>query len=116
MPSIRAVVVDANAPAHLTLGSVDAPTPVAGELLMRVRAISLNRGEVRGAQNAKPGARPGWDIAGEVQQAAADGSGPKVGERIVGMLRTGAWAEVVNIPNANVAVLPDNVSYADAST
>ena len=114
--SIRAVVVDPNAPAHLTIGSVDHPQPRADEALIRVSAISLNRGEVRGAQAAKPGARPGWDVAGVVETEAADGSGPKAGQRVVGMLRTGAWAELINIPTPNLAVLPDSVSFQQAST
>jgi NADPH:quinone reductase-like Zn-dependent oxidoreductase len=114
--SIRAVVTDPNAPAHLTVAAVDDPQPRADEALIRVHAISLNRGEVRGAQAAKPGARPGWDVAGIVQKEAADGSGPKAGQRVVGMLRTRAWAELINIPSPNLAVLPDNVSFEVAST
>ena len=116
MASIRAVVVDVNAPAHLAIASVDAPIPTSGEALIRVRALSLNRGEVRGAQNSAPGSRPGWDIAGVVEQAAADGSGPRAGERVVGLLRTTAWAELVAIPTTNLAVLPENVSFQVAST
>jgi NADPH:quinone reductase-like Zn-dependent oxidoreductase len=108
--------VDANAPAHLTLGEVEPPQPGAAEALVRVRALSLNRGEVRGAQNARPGSRPGWDIAGTVEQAAADGGGPKVGDRVVGLLRTGAWAELVAVPTTNLARLPDDVSFEAAST
>ena len=111
MATIRAVVVDADAPAHLKLGTVEAPVPLPGEALVRVRALSLNRGETRGAQNSKPGSRPGWDIAGVVEQAAADGSGPTQGQRVVGMLRTGAWAELVAVPTTNLAVLPDNVTF-----
>ena len=114
--SIRAVVVDPNAPAHLTIGSVDDPQPRADEALIRVSAISLNRGEVRGAQAAKPGARPGWYVGGVVETEAADGSGPKAGQRVVGMLRTGAWAELINIPTPNLAILPDSVSFQQAST
>jgi NADPH:quinone reductase-like Zn-dependent oxidoreductase len=116
MATIRAVTVDPAATAHLTLAAVESPSLAAGDVLVRVRALSLNRGEVRGAQNSRPGARPGWDIAGVVEQAAADGSGPQAGDRVVGMLRTGAWAELVAIPAGNVAVLPAEVSFADAST
>jgi NADPH2:quinone reductase len=116
MATIRAVVVDADAPAHLKIGEVEAPTPLPGEALLRVKALSLNRGETRGAQGARPGSRPGWDIAGVIEQAAADGTGPKVGERVVGMLRAGAWAELAAVPATNLAVLPDNVSFQQAST
>jgi NADPH:quinone reductase len=114
--NIRAVTVDPNATAHLTLGSVEAPAPRPDEALVRVHAISLNRGEVRGAQNARPGFRPGWDVGGVIEQAAADASGPGVGERVVGLLRAGAWAELIAVPTANLAVLPDSVSFAQAST
>lgn len=116
MSTVRAVVVDPAATAHLTLGEVPAPAPAPSEAVVRVHAISLNRGEVRGAQTAAAGARPGWDIAGVVEQAAADGSGPAAGQRVVGVLRTGAWAELVAVPTAGLAVLPDTVSYAQAST
>jgi NADPH2:quinone reductase len=116
MPSIRAVTIDPAAPARLALSEVEAPRPAAGEALVRVRALSLNRGEVRGAQAAPEGSRPGWDIAGVVEQAAADGSGPSQGERVVGMLRSGAWAEFVAVPTANLAVLPPEVSFAQAAT
>ena len=115
MPTIRAVAVDPNAPGHLSLQSFEAPNPAPDEALIRVSAISLNRGEVRGAQNARPGMRPGWDVAGVIEQAAANGQGPKIGDRVVGMLRTGAWAELINIPATQIAVLPDSVSFEDAS-
>ena len=59
---------------------------------MRVTAISLNRGETRRAvQQAEPGWRPGWDFTGVVETAAADGSGPTPGTRVVGILPSGAW-------------------------
>jgi len=116
MPTIRAVTVDSESPAHLTISSVEAPVPAPNEALVRVHAISLNRGEVRGAQNARPGSRPGWDIAGVIEEPAANGAGPKNGDRVVGILPTAAWAELVAVPAANLAVLPDAVSFAQAST
>ncbi len=50
------------------------------------------------------------------RNAAADGSGPPVGTRVVGMLATGAWAERIRAPSHAVAALPDAVTDAQAAT
>ena len=89
---MRAVVVDPDSPANLALAEVERPRPEPSEALVRVEAVSLNRGEVRRAESAEPGFRPGWDLAGTVERAAADGSGPPEGARVVGFLPSGAWA------------------------
>src|SRR5437867_5031175 len=95
--SNRAIVVDPEAPGRLVIRSVADPVTDRGEALVRVRAISLNRGEVRRSGMAQPGWRPGWDLAGVVERAAADGSGPSVGARVVGFLPEGAWAQRVAV-------------------
>ena len=79
--SNRGVVVDPAAAGRLVVASVPDPAPDRGEAIVRVRAISLNRGEVRRSGMAPAGWRPGWDLAGEVERAAADGSGPRAGAR-----------------------------------
>lgn len=116
MASIQAVAVTDGAPARLAFTQVDAPAPAPNEALIRVRALSLNRGEVRRVQTAAPGWRPGWDISGVVEKAAADGSSPPSGSRVVGFLPSGAWAELVAVPSHSLAVLPENVSFAQAAT
>lgn len=118
MPSeIRAIVVDPSASGRLAIRPVELRDPDRDEVAVRVTAISLNRGETRRAlQVAEPGWRPGWDFAGIVEHEAADGSGPKVGTRVVGLLPSGAWAERVNCRSHAVAALPDIVSEAQAST
>src|SRR5499433_185417 len=117
MPQIRAVVVDPSAPGRLTIRPVELRDPDRDEVAVRVTAISLNRGETRRAlQQAEPGWRPGWDFAGVVETAARDGSGPKAGTRVVGLLPSGAWAERVNCRSHAVAALPDAVSDAQAAT
>ena len=116
MPKIRAILVNPDVTGKLALGEVEAPTPRPNEALVRVHAISLNRGECNRAQNSPAGLLLGWDIAGTVEQTAADGTGPKEGDRVVGVLQTGAWAELIAVPSTNLAVLPDSVSFEVAST
>jgi NADPH2:quinone reductase len=115
--TIRAIVVDAAAPGRLAIKPVELRDPDRDEVQVKVTAISLNRGETRRAvQQAEPGWRPGWDFAGVVEREAADGSGPKTGIRVVGLLPSGAWAERVNCRSHAVAALPDAVNDAQAST
>ena len=116
MSDNRAVVVDPQAAGRLVIRPVAEPVPDRGEAVVRVRAISLNRGEVRRSGLAPAGWRPGWDLAGEIARAAADGSGPRVGTRVVGLLPEGAWAERVAVPTHALAELPDTVTSAQAAT
>lgn len=116
MSKILGVIVDPNVPGRLALREVAAPTPTLDEALVRVKAISLNRGEVRRSTTANAGWQPGWDLAGIVETAAADGSGPPQGARVVGFRRFGAWAELVSVPTHSLAELPANVSFAQAAT
>jgi NADPH:quinone reductase len=116
MADNRAVVVDPDAPGRLVLRPVPEPTPDRGEAVVRVHAISLNRGEVRRSTMAPAGWRPGWDLAGIVERAATDGSGPKVGARVVGFLPEGAWAQRVGVPTHALAELPGKVTFSQAAT
>src|SRR5262245_52971378 len=112
MSANRAVVVDPAAPGRLVIRPVPDPVPDRGEAGIRVRALSLNRGEVRRSTMADAGWRPGWDLAGVVDRAAADGSGPKAGARVVGLLPEGAWAERVAVPVHALAELPEKVTFS----
>ena len=116
MSTNRAVVVDPDSPGRLVIRPVAESVPDRGEAVVRVRAISLNRGEVRRAGMAPAGWRPGWDLAGEVERGAADGSGPRLGARVVGLLPEGAWAGRVAVPAHALAELPDTVTFSQAAT
>jgi len=112
---MQAIVIDPQAPVRLGFQTVEPPTPQANEALIRVKAISLNRGEVVYLVQGAAGTRLGWDLAGVVEQAAADGSGPATGTRVVGLVPPGAWAEQVAIPTNALAELPPSVSFAQAA-
>ena len=104
------------APPTAEIREVPDPEPKANEALVEVRAFSLNRGEVMRLADMNDGDVTGWDVAGVVRQAAADGSGPREGARVVGMVGRGAWAQLVNVPTGWLAELPENVSFEDAAT
>lgn len=100
----------------LHLDEVPAPTPGSDDLLLRVEAISLNRGELRSVTRATEGAIPGWDVAGTVVARAASGKGPVEGARVAGLVSAGGWAELINVPVAHTAIVPENVHLDVAAT
>jgi NADPH:quinone reductase len=112
---VLALTVTADAP-HVALAEVPEPEPLPFEAIVEVRAFSLNRGETRQLSDRPAGSIPGWDVAGVVARAAADGSGPPEGRRVVGIVRNGAWAQRVAVPTQNLAELPDGVSFEQAAT
>src|SRR6516164_1540180 len=113
---MQALVYDPDAPHGLRLGEAPDPQPGASQVLVDVHATSLNFGEVAFLRNRnKPGDVTGWDAAGTVITAAADGSGPPVGARVVTFGWGGAWAQRRVVDTAQLAVLPDAVEFAAAA-
>jgi NADPH2:quinone reductase len=113
---MRALVYTPDAPAGLRQAEVPEPATAPDEVLVAVASISLNSGEVRHlSQMRQPGEIPGWDAAGTVLRAAADGSGPAVGSRVVTFGWDGAWAQRRAASVSELAVVPDEVDLGAAS-
>ncbi|MGW4476000.1 zinc-binding dehydrogenase [Nonomuraea sp. NPDC004354] len=86
------------------LKPVQAPEPVPGpgEVLVEVRHVSANHGELKYPHLG------GHDAAGIVLD------GPRKGDRVVAF-GAGAWAERAVFPESSVATVPDGVDLADAA-
>jgi NADPH2:quinone reductase len=115
-PARMLALTAVDAPPHVALTEVPDPEPLPSEALIAVKAFSLNRGETRHLPGLPPGTIPGWDVAGVVERAAADGSGPAAGARVVGIADAGAWAQRIALRSSRIAELPDGVSFAQAAT
>ncbi|WP_210521661.1 NADP-dependent oxidoreductase [Hymenobacter terricola] len=120
-------LTDTTGIADLHLMDVPVPTPARGEVLVRVRAISLGpidvnttngHGAYHALQDAEP-MIPGWDISGEVVAV-----GPEVLDFLPGDAVFGAvnfpgpgrgYAEYVAAPARHLAPKPANISHAEAA-
>jgi NADPH:quinone reductase-like Zn-dependent oxidoreductase len=112
---MRALVTTPNGPEPAEIREVEDPRPGPGDAVIEVRAVSLNRGELRQLA-AYADWVPGQDVAGVVRRAAADGSGPPAGTRVAALVDEGGWAERVAAPVSRIGALPDNVAFGAAAT
>jgi NADPH2:quinone reductase len=112
-----ALVADPSASPPLTLADVPEPSAEPGQVVVRMEAASVNRGEVRTAAAQPPGTVIGWDVVGTVV-ALGDGVGDfQVGQRVVGIAPTGgAFAELVALPAVRTVPLPSSADTVIAAT
>ena len=107
-------------PETLRLDELPDPTPGRGELLVRVRACSINYPDVliiEDKYQLKPPRpfAPGSEISGEVEAVGEGVTGWKSGDRIIAATGFGGLAEKVVIPAARAISLPVERSFAEGS-
>lgn len=101
------------------------PEPPVGGVLVRVRAVALNRGDfytvvgrprlvrLSGGLARPKDPRVGWDFAGTVEAFGTGEPDLKVGDEVYGV-QPGAFGEYVTVSNG-VAAKPANLSFEEAA-
>ena len=116
-----ALSLNAEGPEGLRFSEVASPHPGPDEIKVRVRATALNRADLlqtMGLYPAPPGAPediPGMEYAGEVAAVGARVRRWSVGDRVMGLVGGGAWAQELVTHEREAMAMPAGMSFADAA-
>jgi NADPH:quinone reductase-like Zn-dependent oxidoreductase len=100
----------------------EVPTPIPGpnEVLVKLAATSINpidwkirRGDRKATVALRFPVIPGRDVAGEISAAGAGASGFRVGQQVMA-LGNRTYAELVTVPSAVLAPVPDGLDIEQA--
>ena len=115
---MKSYVMEATAASsNLQLREAAMPEPGPRQLLVRLRAASLNRGEfIVGHGLQKPGTSKaiGMEGAGEVVKAGPDAGGWRAGDRVMGRC-AGAFSEYALMDQAEAMAVPPALSWEEAA-
>jgi NADPH:quinone reductase len=119
---MRAVVITSHGGVDgIGVQEVESPrAPVADRVRVRVRAAGLTRADIlqrRGSYPAPPGYPqniPGMEFAGEVESIGEAVRALKVGDRVFGITAGGAQADLVVVPESNLARIPPELDWVQA--
>ena len=119
---MRAVVLNGHGgPEVLAFLDIATPQPGAEEILVQVRATSLNRADLLQRMGFYPDPFPGehevpgMEFSGRVQAIGARVRAWKVGDEVMGIVSGGAYAEQLVVHERQAMRIPQGVSLADAA-
>lgn len=124
---MRAVLIhEPDGPGALTVGERDIREPGPGEVLLRVHAAAVNPADIVMWRTLGAGSVPvpfiaGMDAAGVIESVASDVEHVRAGQRAMAAVfprrpEGGAHAELVVVPAASIAPIPDDLDPTAAST
>jgi len=107
-------------PSSLTYQEVENPSPKKGELLITVKACSVNFPDtliIQGKYQFKPPFpfSPGSDVAGIIEAVGEEVKGFQIGDEVVGFIPFGGFAEKAIIPAKDCFPKPSGMSMVNAS-
>ena len=122
---MKAAIIHELGPADV-LKYEDVPDPQIRpkQALVRIKAASINRGDLGRREGSYRGATAGaalplilgWDVAGEIEEIGSEVEGRHVGQRVAATLAQGGYAELAAVHVAGTVPIPDNLSFEDAAS
>jgi putative PIG3 family NAD(P)H quinone oxidoreductase len=116
------VIAEYGAPEVLTLREIPDPACGPEDLVVRVRATALNRADLlqRRGLYPQPGPRldfeiPGLEFAGEVAAIGPRVTGFGHGDRVMGLLAGGGYAETIVVHHRLASRIPDALTFEEAA-
>ncbi|QFG23987.1 NAD(P)-dependent alcohol dehydrogenase [Actinomadura sp. WMMB 499] len=116
-------------PDVLTLKDIDEPEIGRDEVLVRVRAASVNPADWRrlgadpklarlslGLRRPRPGLVLGSDLAGTVERVGDDVTSLAPGDEVFGEVSLGSFAEAVAVPQERLALKPGRLTFEQAAS
>jgi NADPH2:quinone reductase len=113
------VITAAGGPEVLQMQARQIPQPVAGEVLIRVKAAGINRHDCnqRGrGTNPVQSDIPGLEVAGVVEAVGEDAGGVEPGMAVCALVDGGGYAEYAIASSALVFPVPDAIDMAGAAS
>lgn len=116
---MKAAVYDVNGgPEVLRYEEVADPEVRAGGLLLEVRAIGIQGGDIINRREGVLASVPhvvGYQASGVVREVGDGVDGFAPGDRVVAMMMRGSHAELASVPARKTWRIPDGLSFEDAS-
>lgn len=118
---MKAVLLDGFGGADvLRIGEAERPVARPGQVLIEVAATSVNRPDIIQRQGNYPPPEGeseilGLDVAGTIAELGAGVGGWKVGDRVMGLVAGGAYAEYATAYAGHLIALPESMSFAEAA-
>lgn len=111
------IVNNPGGPEQLEITDLPSPQPQAGELLIEVHAAAVNRTDIvmrEGKAGYATNPILGVEVAGTVIEVNGE-STFKVGDRVMGLVNGGGYAEYAVMPMDRAIPIPDSFSFAEAA-
>ena len=105
---------------HLSVDEIDRPEPGQGEILIRTRAAGINFADIM-LREGKYLFQPelpftlGFEAAGTVEAVGPGVEGFAVGQKVLGLIRGGGYAEYTVAPAGQAFPIPDAMGFGEAT-